>query len=148
MRIEAGSYFVTDFETIVGGHLSDTMTGGGGTVLGGGAGEDTLSSTGDADTLIGGPDPDHLAGVDPNDVLSFFDNTVASYATSSAPISFEFGLNGRTFQIVNDTTRGDGAGDTLSNIVVVEGSNQGDVPRGHRLRLTRRRSGTRLVLEP
>ena len=108
-------------EKIAGSAFADTMTGGAGDdIFAGGAGDDTLLGAAGNDRLEGGDGNDLLTGGAGNDILIGGDGIdTASYAGSQAAVQVDLAAG--------TGLGGDAAGDTLSSIENLIGSDFHDV---------------------
>ena len=108
---DAGGDTLSGFENILGSHFTDTLLGdGGANEFIGGSGDDTLIGRGGADSLDGSDGKDIVDGGTGNDSIH--------YDHSSSGVQVDF--------VKNTAAGGDAAGDTISNIENIFGSEFAD----------------------
>ncbi|WP_280518984.1 cadherin domain-containing protein [Shinella curvata] len=102
-------------DVLVGGAMGDRLDGGSERdYLEGNGGEDELIGGAGDDILVGGAGGDTIDGGADNDIVSYFNSSAA------VVINLATGIN----------TGGDAAGDTISNVEIIEGSSHGDTITG------------------
>ena len=117
---DAATDFLVGIENVTGSGSADTLTGDtGANILTGNAGADILSGGANADEIYGGTENDTLIGGAGADILTGAGGTdTADYSASSLGVTIDlFALT---------ASGGDAAGDTLTGIEVLIGSNSAD----------------------
>lgn len=111
-------------EALTGSGYGDTIDGGAGdNALDGGAGHDLIGGLDGADTLLGGTGNDTLAGGAGDDLIDGgAGNDTADYTTSTAGVSVSL--------TAGTAAGGDAAGDVLTGVENLTGSDQADVLEG------------------
>ncbi|MGK9169221.1 hypothetical protein KXR53_23100 [Inquilinus limosus] len=113
---QAAGDVLTGVEGVIGTNFADLMTGdGANNYFNGGLGDDTLSSGAGNDTLVGGAGADTLDGGDGIDLVAYY---------------FEGPASGVSVNLETGTTGGAAAGDTLTSIEQLAGTDFADTLTG------------------